>query len=162
MLGGCWIPEFSEDEEDDDHIKEFISSEQSDLGLHIDGEDNGASEVKDDIQASNIPPVEREETGIVMLLKTNSTGSKEIQKLKYQRTGGLSSVKEEIVRFDKPPDQNAHIDMPFLEYFRLISKRPECMDLKEESKRAVWDAEQTNHRFQMVSHLFLSTLLVDY
>ncbi|GKF61464.1 hypothetical protein Tco_0181518, partial [Tanacetum coccineum] len=41
-----WIPEFSEDEEDDDHSEqEFISSEQSDLGLHIDGEDNGASEV---------------------------------------------------------------------------------------------------------------------
>ncbi|GKE43743.1 nucleotide-binding alpha-beta plait domain-containing protein [Tanacetum coccineum] len=36
-----WIPEFSEDEEDDDHSEqEFISSEQSDLGLHIDGEDN--------------------------------------------------------------------------------------------------------------------------
>ncbi|GJT82688.1 hypothetical protein Tco_1057030 [Tanacetum coccineum] len=49
MLGGCWIPEFSEDEEDDDHIKEFISSEQSDLGLHIDGEDNGASEVPETI-----------------------------------------------------------------------------------------------------------------
>ncbi|GJU67267.1 hypothetical protein Tco_1253526 [Tanacetum coccineum] len=33
-----WIPEFSEDEEDDDHSEqEFISSEQSDLGLHIDG-----------------------------------------------------------------------------------------------------------------------------
>ncbi|GKB50335.1 hypothetical protein Tco_0901088, partial [Tanacetum coccineum] len=41
-----WIPEFSEDEEDDDHSEqEFISSEQSDLGLHIDGEDNSASEV---------------------------------------------------------------------------------------------------------------------
>ncbi|GKD96340.1 hypothetical protein Tco_1380237, partial [Tanacetum coccineum] len=41
-----WIPEFSEDEEDDDHSKqEFISREQSDLGLHIDGEGNGASEV---------------------------------------------------------------------------------------------------------------------
>ncbi|GJW80207.1 hypothetical protein Tco_0872664 [Tanacetum coccineum] len=40
-----WIPEFSEDEEDDDHSEqEFISSEQSDLGLHIDGEGNGASE----------------------------------------------------------------------------------------------------------------------
>ncbi|GKA98171.1 RNA-directed DNA polymerase, eukaryota [Tanacetum coccineum] len=41
-----WIPEFSEDEEDDDHSEqEFISSEQSDLGLHIDGEDNGTSDV---------------------------------------------------------------------------------------------------------------------
>ncbi|GKA81676.1 hypothetical protein Tco_0788368 [Tanacetum coccineum] len=48
-----WIPEFSEDEEDDDHSEqEFISSEQSDLGLHIDGEDNGASEV--DVKISGI------------------------------------------------------------------------------------------------------------
>ncbi|GKA82068.1 nucleotide-binding alpha-beta plait domain-containing protein [Tanacetum coccineum] len=45
-----WIPEFSEDEEDDDHSEqEFISSEQLDLGLHIDGEDNGASEVPETI-----------------------------------------------------------------------------------------------------------------
>ncbi|GKF65046.1 hypothetical protein Tco_0188494, partial [Tanacetum coccineum] len=45
-----WIPEFSEDEDDDDHSEqEFISSEQSDLGLHIDGEDNGASKVPETI-----------------------------------------------------------------------------------------------------------------
>ncbi|GKA54097.1 hypothetical protein Tco_0753046 [Tanacetum coccineum] len=106
-----WIPEFSEDEEDDDHSEqEFISSEQSDLGLHIDREGNGASELKDD-QVQNISDnqlngdnesvhqVEREDNRNSDGAKTNSTGSRKFKMSEIPRTGGsILSVMEEIVK----------------------------------------------------------------
>ncbi|GKB29293.1 RNA-directed DNA polymerase, eukaryota [Tanacetum coccineum] len=43
-------------------------------------------------------------------------------------------------RFDKPPDQNAHIDMPFPNSLSTDQQKDlECMVSKEEVKRAVWD-----------------------
>ncbi|GKF83867.1 hypothetical protein Tco_0248765, partial [Tanacetum coccineum] len=43
-------------------------------------------------------------------------------------------------RFDKPPDQNAHIDMPFPNSLSTDQHKDlECMVSKEEVKRAVWD-----------------------
>nr|GFB95675.1 RNA-directed DNA polymerase, eukaryota [Tanacetum cinerariifolium] len=43
-------------------------------------------------------------------------------------------------RFDKPPDQNAHIDMPFSNSLSTDQQKDlECMVSKEEVKRAVWD-----------------------
>ncbi|GKE82719.1 RNA-directed DNA polymerase, eukaryota, reverse transcriptase zinc-binding domain protein [Tanacetum coccineum] len=42
--------------------------------------------------------------------------------------------------FDKPPDQNAHIDMPFPNSLSTDQQKDlECMVSKEEVKRAVWD-----------------------
>ncbi|GJY71084.1 hypothetical protein Tco_0474787 [Tanacetum coccineum] len=43
-------------------------------------------------------------------------------------------------RFDKPPDQNAHIDMLFPNSLSTDQQKDlECMVSKEEVKRAVWD-----------------------
>ncbi|GKA99182.1 RNA-directed DNA polymerase, eukaryota, reverse transcriptase zinc-binding domain protein [Tanacetum coccineum] len=74
-----WIPEFSEDEEDDDHSEqEFISSEQSDLGLHIDGEDNGASEVPETIFENSNGMKERQSEdpfGLYSILNKNKVKS---------------------------------------------------------------------------------------
>ncbi|GJU68545.1 hypothetical protein Tco_1254804 [Tanacetum coccineum] len=43
-------------------------------------------------------------------------------------------------RFDKPPDQNAHIDMSFSNSLSTDQQKDlECMVSKEEVKRAVWD-----------------------
>ncbi|GJS19696.1 hypothetical protein Tco_0448328 [Tanacetum coccineum] len=43
-------------------------------------------------------------------------------------------------RFDKPPDQNAHIDMPFPNSLLTDQQKDlEYMVSKEEVKRAVWD-----------------------
>ncbi|GJS32478.1 hypothetical protein Tco_0530860 [Tanacetum coccineum] len=45
-----------------------------------------------------------------------------------------------MVVFDKPPDQNAHIDMPFPNSLSTDQQKDlECMVSKEEVKRAVWD-----------------------
>ncbi|GJY75420.1 RNA-directed DNA polymerase, eukaryota, reverse transcriptase zinc-binding domain protein [Tanacetum coccineum] len=108
--------------EDDDHYEqEFISSEQSDLGLHIDGEDNvllsftpsmekNGSKSKDD-QVQNISDnqlngdnesvhqVEREDNRNSDGAKTNSTGSRKFKMSEIPRTGGsILSVMEEIVK----------------------------------------------------------------
>ncbi|GJV24525.1 hypothetical protein Tco_1377220 [Tanacetum coccineum] len=114
-----WIPEFSEDEEDDDHSEqEFISSEQSDLGLHIDGEDNGASEVPETIFENSDGMKERQSedpfvcaswlnlkiTGIVKVLRLIH-GSRKFKMSEIPRTGGsILSVMEEIVKvFEEVP-----------------------------------------------------------
>ncbi|GJZ49007.1 hypothetical protein Tco_0603197 [Tanacetum coccineum] len=74
-----WIPEVLEDEEDDDHSEqEFISSEQSDLGLHIDGEDNGASEVPETIFENSDGMKERQSEdpfGYTQILNKNKVKS---------------------------------------------------------------------------------------
>ncbi|GJW31588.1 RNA-directed DNA polymerase, eukaryota [Tanacetum coccineum] len=129
MKATGWIPEFSEDEEDDDHSEqEFISSEQSDLGLHIDGEDNGASEVPETIFENSDGMKERQSEdpfGLYSILnknkvksdvirevnverednrnsdgaKTNSTGSRKFKMSEIPRTGGsILSVMEEIMK----------------------------------------------------------------
>ncbi|GJT04678.1 RNA-directed DNA polymerase, eukaryota [Tanacetum coccineum] len=80
-----WIPEFSEDEEDDDHSEqEFISSEQSDLGLHIDGEDNGASEVPETIFENSDGMKERQSEdpfGLYSILNKNKVKSDVIREV---------------------------------------------------------------------------------
>ncbi|GJX33250.1 RNA-directed DNA polymerase, eukaryota, reverse transcriptase zinc-binding domain protein [Tanacetum coccineum] len=255
-----WIPEFSEDDEDDDHSEqEFISSEQSDLGLHIDGEDNGASEVPETIFENSDGMKERQSEdpfGLYSILNKNKVKSDVIRevndenpslkyppgftpsleevplggsaytwchksaskmskldrflilgkmllgminamrnlcgKLKFLRlqasevaqkakikwyvegdentkffhgmlnkkrsqlnirgimingtwTDNPKAVKQEFFqhfrnRFDKPPDQNAHIDMPFPNSLSTDQQKDlECMVSKEEVKRAVWD-----------------------
>ncbi|GJY30149.1 hypothetical protein Tco_0413644 [Tanacetum coccineum] len=64
-----WIPEFSEDEEDDDHSEqEFISSEHRSV-LHM---------------------VEREDNRNSDGAKTNSTGSRKFKMSEIPRTGDLS------------------------------------------------------------------------
>ncbi|GJZ37967.1 nucleotide-binding alpha-beta plait domain-containing protein [Tanacetum coccineum] len=79
------IPEFSEDEEDDDHSEqEFISSEQSDLGLHIDGEDNGASEVPETIFENSDGMKERQSEdpfGLYSILNKNKVKSDVIREV---------------------------------------------------------------------------------
>ncbi|GJZ21378.1 RNA-directed DNA polymerase, eukaryota [Tanacetum coccineum] len=60
-------------------------------------------------------------------------------------TDNPKAVKQEFFqhfrnRFDKPPDQNAHIDMPFPNSLSTDQQKDlECMVSKEEVKRAVWD-----------------------
>ncbi|GKB29034.1 RNA-directed DNA polymerase, eukaryota, reverse transcriptase zinc-binding domain protein [Tanacetum coccineum] len=80
-----WIPEFSEDEEDDDHSEqEFISSEQSDLGLHNDGEDNGASEVPETIFENSDGMKERQSEdpfGLYSILNKNKVKSDVIREV---------------------------------------------------------------------------------
>ncbi|GJR03717.1 RNA-directed DNA polymerase, eukaryota, reverse transcriptase zinc-binding domain protein [Tanacetum coccineum] len=233
------------DEEDDDHSEqEFISSEQSDLGLHIDGEDNGASEVpetifensdgmkerqsedpfglysilnkkkvksdvirevndenpslkyppgftpsvekngsksKDD-QVQNISDnqlngdnesvhqVEREDNKnsdgaktnlkvlkrfllvevhiqLVHTISASKMSKLGLDLLKHSK-GSVTNFKDSttaldelmIKGFDKPPDQNAHIDMPFPNSLSTDQQKDlECMVSKEEVKRAVWD-----------------------
>ncbi|GJZ74782.1 hypothetical protein Tco_0639247 [Tanacetum coccineum] len=98
----------------------FISSEQPDLGLHIDGEGNGA------------------------LLKI----------LGKDAPGDVSNAMRNIVvnsshfrtRFDKPPDQNAHIDMLFPNSLSTDQQKDlECMVSKEDVKWQCGIAEQQNH-----------------
>ncbi|GKD90844.1 nucleotide-binding alpha-beta plait domain-containing protein, partial [Tanacetum coccineum] len=105
-----WIPEFSEDEEDDDHSEqEFISSEQLNLGLHIDGDDNGVLRcLKQFLEnfewlvkrgSRRILLVEREDNRNSDGAKTNSTGSRKFKMSEIPRTGGsILSVMEEIVK----------------------------------------------------------------
>ncbi|GJR41320.1 nucleotide-binding alpha-beta plait domain-containing protein [Tanacetum coccineum] len=246
-----WIPEFSEDEEDDDHSKqEFISSEQSDLGLHIDREDNGAYEVPETIFENSNGMKERQSKdpfGLYSILNKNKVksdviwevndenpslkyppgftpsveknGSKskddQVQNisdnqlngdnesvhqvqgnsrcLKYTTGGIYLKFMEEFVklgleevplggsaytwchksaskmskfdRFDKPPDQNAHIDMPFPNSLSTDQQKDlECMVSKEEVKRgACGIAEQDKSPRPEWFHIWiLSTLLVDY
>ncbi|GKC97871.1 RNA-directed DNA polymerase, eukaryota, partial [Tanacetum coccineum] len=77
--------------------------------------------------------------------------------------GKLKFLKVKIrAWFDKPPDQNAHIDMPFSNSLSgLIAERLECMFLKNEVKRvAVWDCGPDKSPGQMVSNLgFYRTLV---
>ncbi|GKF96785.1 hypothetical protein Tco_0292606, partial [Tanacetum coccineum] len=60
-------------------------------------------------------------------------------------TDNPKAVKQEFFqrfrnRFDKPPDHNAHIDMPFSNSLLTDQQKDlECMVSKEEVKRAVWD-----------------------
>ncbi|GJW76179.1 hypothetical protein Tco_0137861, partial [Tanacetum coccineum] len=62
-------------------------------------------------------------------------------------TDNPKAVKQEFFqhfrnRFDKPLDQNAHIDMPFPNSLLTDQQKDlECMVSKEDVKRAMWDCE---------------------
>ncbi|GJX86241.1 RNA-directed DNA polymerase, eukaryota, reverse transcriptase zinc-binding domain protein [Tanacetum coccineum] len=83
----------------------------------------------------------KEELRILDELIDKGNGSDEIVNNRLEILGKLQQViRAKLRKFDKPPDQNAHIDMPFPNSLSTDQQKDlECMVSKEEVKRAVWD-----------------------